>query len=106
MRKALASSVPGLIQAALKKVSLTLGMPKTLDDKESPLAMDAVPLERFAPEFSIPDYSPVDAHSFCLASQLAYSKLPDGAIDEATIRQQRRSEKSSVGTCKPITRYG
>ena len=50
--------------------------------------MDAVPLERFAPEFSIPDYSPVDALSFCLASQLAYSKLPDGTIDEATIRHQ------------------
>ena len=50
--------------------------------------MNAVPLERFAPEYSIPDYSPIDALSFCLASQLAYSKLPDGTIDEATIRQQ------------------
>ena len=49
---------------------------------------DAVPLERFAPEYSIPDYSHVDALSFCLASQLAYSKLPDGKIDETTIRQQ------------------
>lgn len=48
----------------------------------------AVALERFAPDFSIPDYSPVDALSLCLASQLAYSKLPDGTIDKATIRQQ------------------
>ena len=49
---------------------------------------DAVPLERFAPEYSIPDYSNIDSLSFCLASRLAYAKLPDGTIDEPTIQRQ------------------
>ena len=45
-----------------------------------------VPLTDFAPTYTVPGYSPADALSLCLASNLAYAKRQNNRIDRDKIR--------------------
>ena len=50
-----------------------------------------IPYNRFAPVYSVQDYSPQDALSFCLASRLAYEKTRNKHIDRRKITERVNS---------------
>ena len=49
------------------------------------MALESIPFDRFAPEYTRSEYSATDALSFCLASQLAYSSAANSGIDTTQI---------------------
>lgn len=51
-----------------------------------PVRPTRVPFTAFAPTYTVPGYSPADALSLCLASNLAYAKKQNKRIDREKIR--------------------